>query len=115
MKYDFSAVKEVTKEMLNLGIPAHLKGYQYVRTSVMIILQDEMAVTSPTKLLYPQVAKIHETTDQKVERDIRYVIEIVWNRSPEHFNEYFNSKWTVRPTNSEFLAALKEVVKQHIK
>lgn len=117
MKYEFAKenVLIVTELMVQLGIPAHLQGYSYIRTSVLLILEDEMRVTSVTKLLYPDIAKIHSTTSTKVESSIRKAIEVVWNRNSEHFNEYFNANWVVRPTNSEFLATFKEVVKQHIK
>ena len=70
----------VTDIMLEMGVPAHLKGYHYLREAIMMSGKDMETVSSVTKLLYPEVAKKYHTTDQKVERAIRNAIEISWNR-----------------------------------
>ena len=116
MKYEFPKEKKhiVTELMIRLGVPAHLKGYGYIRTAILLILEDEMRVTSVTKLLYPDIARIHSTTGEKVERAIRTAIGVVWSRDFEHFNEFFNKTWKRRPTNSEFLREFKEIVKKHL-
>ena len=66
--------------MLELGIPAHLRGYQYLRSAVEMCVEDMELVGSVTKLLYPDLAKMHKTTDQKIERAIRNAIEVSWER-----------------------------------
>ncbi|MDE6607943.1 MAG: sporulation initiation factor Spo0A C-terminal domain-containing protein, partial [Lachnospiraceae bacterium] len=68
----------ITKIMLDMGVPAHLKGYHYLREAIMISGKDMEAVSSVTKLLYPEVAKRYKTTEQKVERAIRNAIEVSW-------------------------------------
>ncbi len=82
MKDDQNSCKRnyVTKLMLELGVPAHLKGYHYIRTAVLMSAEDMELVSSVTKLLYPDVAKKHDTTAQKVERAIRNAIEVSWQR-----------------------------------
>lgn len=113
MKYEFSREDEtkVTEGIIALGIPAHLKGYHYIRTAVLIAMQDSDSVTSVSKLLYPEIAKIHKVSDQRVERAIRNAIEVVWNRNEEHFKEFFkNQLWETRPTNSEFIACFVEIL-----
>ena len=70
----------ITKIMLDMGVPAHLKGYHYLREAIMISGKDMEAVSSVTKLLYPEVAKRFKTTEQKVERAIRNAIEVSWGR-----------------------------------
>lgn len=114
MKYEFSREDEliITELMIQLGIPAHLKGYGYIRTAMLLMLEDEMRVTSVTKLLYPDIAKIHSKKDASVERGIRHAIEVVWSRNSEHVKEFFNMNWSIRPTSTEFLSKFfKEVVK----
>lgn len=116
MKYEFSREdeKKVTEGMIALGIPAHIKGYPYIRSAILITMQDSDVVTSPTKLLYPEIAKIYGTSDQKVERAIRNAIEIVWNRNEKHFKEFFKEpRWQARPTNSEFIACFVEILKYY--
>ena len=72
--------KYVTKIMLELGVPAHLKGYHYLREAILLSENDMEIVSSVTKLLYPEIAKKFHTTDQKVERAIRNAIEVSWMR-----------------------------------
>ena len=95
----------VTRIMLDMGIPAHLKGYHYLREAIILSGKDMEAVSSVTKLLYPTVAKRFKTTDQKVERAIRNAIEVSWTRGNiDTFEELFGYSVGTgkgRPTNSE--------------
>ena len=101
-----------TDMMVELGLPAHLKGYHYIREGIMQAYSDIEVVSSVTKLLYPEIAKKFKTTDQKVERAIRNAIEVTWSKGSGHFREFFgNSTWITRPTNSEFIAAFVERIK----
>ena len=80
----------ITDIMLNLGVPAHLRGYRYLREAVLMSAEDMELVGSVTKLLYPEVAKKFKVTDQKVERGIRNAIEVSWERgNTELFDEIF--------------------------
>lgn len=105
----------VTKIMLNLGVPAHLKGYHYLREAIIMAQDDLEVVGSITKLLYPEIAKQFGTTDQKVERAIRNAIEVSWSRGNlEAFEELFG--YTVnagksRPTNSEYIARIADKIR----
>ena len=105
----------VTRIMLDMGIPAHLKGYHYLREAIILSGKDMEAVSSVTKLLYPTVAKRFKTTDQKVERAIRNAIEVSWTRgNVDTFEELFGySVWTGkgRPTNSEYIARIADKIR----
>ena len=101
--------------MLELGIPAHLRGYQYLRSAVEMCTKDMELVGSVTKLLYPDLAKLYKTTDQKIERAIRNAIEVSWERGNSALFEqlfgYCNSNEYSRPTNSEYIAAVAEYIR----
>ena len=101
--------------MLELGIPAHLKGYQYLRTAIIMCVEDMELIGSVTKLLYPDLAKRYMTTDQKIERAIRNAIEVSWERgNSELFTELFgygNGTGHNRPTNSEYIASVADYVR----
>lgn len=105
-------LKDITDWMLELGVPAHLKGYHYLRTAIVMAEEDMEVVGSVTKLLYPEIAKQYKTTDQKVERAIRNAIEISWLRgNPELFEELFGYSVLTgrnRPTNSEYIAQIAD-------
>ena len=111
--------KRVTGIMLDMGVPAHLKGYNYLRQAIMISGRDMEAVGSITKLLYPAIAKIYRTTNQKVERAIRNAIEISWLRgNVETFEELFGysvESGKTRPTNSEYIAKIADKIRMEIK
>jgi two-component system response regulator (stage 0 sporulation protein A) len=104
----------VAKIMLAVGIPAHLRGYRYLRTAVMLAADDMEVVGSVTKLLYPEIAKKFGTTDSKVERAIRNAIEISWERGSCNYLEeifgYLGSDGCERPTNSEYIAGIADLV-----
>ena len=100
--------------MLDMGIPAHLKGYHYMKAAVLMAIEDMKVVGSVTKLLYPEIAKRYNTTDGKVERAIRNAIEISWERGNSQTFEaifgYSKESGPSRPTNSEYIAAMADVV-----
>ena len=106
--------KYVTKIMLELGVPAHLKGYHYPREAILLSENDMEIVSSVTKLLYPEIAKKFRTTDQKVERAIRNAIEVSWMRGNTDMIEelfgYSANHGKSRPTNSEYIARLADKV-----
>ena len=105
----------VTDIMLDLGVPAHLRGYRYLREAVLMSMDDMEQVGSVTKLLYPEIAKKFHATDQKVERGIRNAIEVSWMRgNKDTFLEIFGycaEEGRNRPTNSEYIARLADKVR----
>ena len=105
----------VTRIMLDMGIPAQLKGYHYLREAIILSGKDMEAVSSVTKLLYPTVAKRFKTTDQKVERAIRNAIEVSWTRgNVDTFEELFGYSVGTgkgRPTNSEYIARIADKIR----
>lgn len=107
--------KTISDFMLELGIPAHLRGYQFLRSAVEMCVEDMELVGSVTKLLYPDLAKLYQTTDTKIERAIRNAIEVSWERGNcELFEELFgysNSLDYTRPTNSEYIAVVADYIR----
>ena len=105
----------VTKIMLDMGVPAHLKGYHYLRAAILLSEKDMETVSSGTKLLYPEIARKFKTTDQKVERAIRNAIEVSWERgNPDTFMELFGysaKAGKTRPTNSEYIARVADKIR----
>ena len=105
----------VTKIMLDMGVPAHLKGYHYLRAAILLSEKDMETVSSVTKLLYPEIARKFRTTDQKVERAIRNAIEVSWERgNPDTFMELFGysaKAGKTRPTNSEYIARVSDKIR----
>ena len=116
---DCELEKYITEIMLDVGVPAHLKGYHYLRSAIMLSGRDMEVVTSVTKLLYPAIARRFRTTDQKVERAIRNAIDVSWNRgNTETFEKMFGysaSSGRTRPTNSEYIARIADKVRLDIK
>ena len=112
---EYELEKHVTDIMLEIGVPAHLKGYHYLRAAIIMSGKDMEVASSVTKLLYPEVAKHYKTTDQKVERAIRNAIEVSWVRgNTETFEEMFGysaSTGKSRPTNSEYIARVADKVR----
>ena len=104
----------VTKLMLEMGMPVHLRGYHYLREAVCLSVENMELVGSVTKLLYPEIAKIYQTTNETVERAIRSAIEVGWERgSEEVFEEIFGysrSCGNTRPTNSEFILGVADKI-----
>ena len=103
---------QVTKVIHQIGVPAHIKGYQYLRTAILMTIKDSDIINSVTKILYPSVAKQYSTTSSRVERTIRHAIEVAWDRGDiDTLNSYFG--FTVqnnrgKPTNSEFIAMIAD-------
>ncbi|SDN32239.1 sporulation transcription factor Spo0A [Acetanaerobacterium elongatum] len=102
----------VTDIILQIGVPAHIKGYHYLRDAIMLSVKDSEMINSVTKLLYPTVAKHFDTTSSRVERAIRHAIEVAWDRGDiDTLNSYFG--YTIngvrgKPTNSEFIAMISD-------
>lgn len=98
----------VTDLIRQFGIPAHLKGYHYLRTAILMTLQDENMLECVTKELYPSVAEYHGTTAARTERAIRHGIEIAWERGDETAIALFGGRDRKKPTNSEFIAMITD-------
>lgn len=109
----------ITEIMHQIGVPAHIKGYQYVREAIRLSVTDPEVLNSVTKILYPTVAKTYSTTASRVERAIRHAIEVAWDRGDvEVLNSYFG--YTVqnergKPTNSEFIAMIADKLRLKMK
>jgi len=122
---EINALKEceleryITDIMLEIGVPAHLKGYHYLRDAILLSGKDMEVVSSVTKLLYPTIAKRFRTTDQKVERAIRNAIEVSWTRGNvatfEKMFGYSVQGGRTRPTNSEYIARIADKVRLDVK
>lgn len=103
---------QVTKIIHQIGVPAHIKGYQYLRSAILMAIDDSEIINSVTKVLYPAVAKKFGTTTSRVERAIRHAIEVAWDRGDvDTLNSYFG--YTIqntrgKPTNSEFIAMIAD-------
>lgn len=102
----------VTAIIHEIGVPAHIKGYQYLREAIIITVGDMEVINAVTKVLYPEVAKRFSTTPSRVERAIRHAIEVAWDRGDvDTLNSYFG--YTIhnlrgKPTNSEFIAMIAD-------
>lgn len=107
--------KDVTDMIHEIGVPAHIKGYQYLREAIMMSVEDSSMVSSITKILYPTIAKKFQTTSSRVERAIRHAIEVAWSRGRmETLDALFG--YTVdtgkgKPTNSEFIALISDRIR----
>lgn len=116
---DCELERYITDIMLDIGVPAHLKGYHYLRDAILLSGRDMEVVSSVTKLLYPTIARRFRTTDQKVERAIRNAIEVSWNRgNVETFEKMFGysvMSGRTRPTNSEYIARIADKIRLDIK
>ena len=102
----------VTGIIHEIGVPAHIKGYQYLREAIIIAVGDMDVINAITKVLYPQVAKTFQTTPSRVERAIRHAIEVAWDRGDldtlQRFFGYTVSNTKGKPTNSEFIALIAD-------
>ncbi|MDE6036439.1 MAG: sporulation transcription factor Spo0A [Ruminococcus sp.] len=109
----------VTDIICRLGVPAHVKGYQYLRTAILNAVNDASLMNCVTKQLYPSVARQYGTTSSRVERAIRHAIEIAWERgNTENLFSFFGysvKSWHGRPTNSEFIALVTDKLRLQIK
>jgi len=105
---------DVTDIIHEIGVPAHIKGYHYLRTAIHLCIDDREMLSSVTKILYPTVAKMYKTTSSRVERAIRHAIEVAWDRGDvDVLSSYFG--YTIqsergKPTNSEFIAMITDKI-----
>ena len=109
----------VTGIIHEIGVPAHIKGYQYLREAIIIAVNDMDVINAITKVLYPQVAKAFGTTPSRVERAIRHAIEVAWDRGDldtlQRFFGYTVSNTKGKPTNSEFIALIADKLQLQLK
>lgn len=111
--------KDVTNMIHEIGVPAHIKGYQYLREAIMMSVEDPGMISSITKILYPTIAKRFQTTPSRVERAIRHAIEVAWSRGKmDTIDELFG--YTIhngkgKPTNSEFIALIADKIRLEYK
>lgn len=107
--------RQVTSVLHEVGVPAHIKGYQYVREAIIIAVQDIKVINGVTKILYPEVARRFNTTPSRVERAVRHAIEVAWDRGDlETLQRYFGytvSNTKGKPTNSEFIAMIADKIR----
>lgn len=109
----------VSEIMHQIGVPAHIKGYQYLREAIVLSINDREMMSSVTKVLYPTVAKMYSTTSSRVERAIRHAIEVAWDRGDvDVLSSYFG--YTIqntrgKPTNSEFIAMISDKLRLRMK
>lgn len=107
--------QDVTDMIHEIGVPAHIKGYQYLREAIMMSVEDAVMISSITKILYPTIAKRFQTTPSRVERAIRHAIEVAWSRGKmETLDSLFG--YTIdtgkgKPTNSEFIALIADKIR----
>lgn len=106
---------EVTQVMLAVGIPANIKGYQYIREGILLSMEDMEMVNYITKMLYPSIAKRYKTTSSRVERSIRHAIDVAWERGRmENMGKLFGYPVDFqmeKPTNSEFIALVADMLR----
>lgn len=109
----------VTNVIHEVGVPAHIKGYQYLREAIMMVINDTEMINQITKMLYPEIAKKYHTTPSRVERAIRHAIEVAWGRGQTETVEsifgYTISAAKGKPTNSEFIAMIADKLRLELK
>ena len=107
--------KEVTDMIHDIGVPAHIKGYQYLRDAIVMSVKDPLMISAITKILYPTIAKNFQTTPSRVERAIRHAIEVAWSRGKMETLEglfgYTINTGKGKPTNSEFIALISDKIR----
>jgi two-component system response regulator (stage 0 sporulation protein A) len=110
---------DVTSLIHEIGVPAHIKGYGYLRDAIILAVSDMEMLNSITKLLYPTIAKMHQTTPSRVERAIRHAIEVAWNRGKmdtiDSLFGYTINTGKGKPTNSEFVALIADKIRLEYK
>jgi two-component system response regulator (stage 0 sporulation protein A) len=119
VRSDLDIETRVTDIIHEIGVPAHIKGYQYLREAIMVAVKDREAINAITKVLYPAVAKTFNTTPSRVERAIRHAIEVAWDRGDietlQGFFGYTVSNVKGKPTNSEFIAMISDRLSLQLK
>ena len=107
----------VTEFIHEVGVPAHIKGYQYLRDAIIMTVNDSEMLGAITKILYPEIAKKHKTTSSRVERAIRHAIEVAWSRGKvDTIEELFGYTVSIgkgKPTNSEFIALITDKIRMN--
>ncbi|KUK10988.1 MAG: Stage 0 sporulation protein A-like protein [Clostridia bacterium 41_269] len=110
---------EVTNIIHQMGVPAHIKGYQYLRDAILLVIEEVNLLGAVTKELYPMIAEKYNTTSSRVERAIRHAIELAWDRgNVELMNKFFGYTINVergKPTNSEFIAMIADKLRMKAK
>lgn len=110
---------DVTNVIHEIGVPAHIKGYQYLRDAIILSVNDMEMLNSITKILYPTIAKKHQTSPSRVERAIRHAIEVAWSRGKmdtiDALFGYTVSTGKGKPTNSEFIALIADKIRLEYK
>ena len=119
-KVDKTSIESMVTNIIHeIGVPAHIKGYQYLREAIIIAVDDMDVINAITKVLYPQVAKTFQTTPSRVERAIRHAIEVAWDRGDldtlQSFFGYTVSNTKGKPTNSEFIALIADRLQLQLK
>ena len=119
-KTDKTSIESMVTGIIHeIGVPAHIKGYQYLREAIIIAVNDMDVINAITKVLYPQVAKTFQTTPSRVERAIRHAIEVAWDRGDldtlQRFFGYTVSNTKGKPTNSEFIALIADKLQLQLK
>lgn len=116
---EVSLETRVTDMIHEIGIPAHIKGYHYLRDAIIMAVEDMDVLNAVTKVLYPTVAKMHQTTSSRVERAIRHAIEVAWSRGKldtlDSLFGYTVSNGKGKPTNSEFIALIADTLRLEFK
>ena len=106
---------EITAIIHEVGVPAHIKGYHYLRDAIAMSVEDMEMLGAVTKILYPEIAKKHNTTSSRVERAIRHAIEVAWSRGRietiEKLFGYTINEGKGKPTNSEFIAMIADKIR----
>ena len=119
LSQDSTIEMRVTEILHQIGVPAHIKGYHYLRDSIIMSVEHPEIINAVTKQLYPSVAKKYETTSSRVERAIRHAIEVAWDRGDvEVLNSYFGYTIHIsrgKPTNSEFIAMIADKLRLQLK
>ncbi|MBQ1688523.1 MAG: sporulation transcription factor Spo0A [Lachnospiraceae bacterium] len=119
LKPEVKLEHDVTNIIHEIGVPAHIKGYEYLRDAIMMSVTDKDILNSITKLLYPTIAKSHKTTPSRVERAIRHAIEVAWSRGKlETIDSLFGytiNRGKGKPTNSEFVAMIADKLRLEYK
>ena len=114
VKYDGALELRISGMMRQLGVPAHLKGYRYLRKAIIIAMKDPAVMDGVTKILYPDIAKYYGTTASCVERAMRKAIEVAWERGNidflQHYFGYTVKPQMGKPTNSEFIATIADIL-----
>ena len=117
--YKNNLQRSTTKILHELGVPSHIKGYQYLREAIILVVNDIDVINQITKQLYPEIAEKFRTTPSRVERAIRHAIEVAWGRGQQEAVEsifgYTVSAAKGKPTNSEFIAMIADKLRLELK